>query len=50
MTKYQVVDIITKDFIGKPFKNRGQAMRRADALDLVYGAIKYSVQPVEVQS
>ncbi len=48
MTKYQVVNFKTRELVGQPFKSRGRARRRADKLDLEYGAISYIVKPVEV--
>lgn len=42
---YQVVDLQTKQVIGT-YGNRKAASRRADKLDLQYGAIRYSVRVV----
>ncbi len=40
---YQVVDIQTKQVVGT-YGNRKAASRRADKLDLAYGAIRYVVR------
>lgn len=42
---YQVIDIRTKDIMGS-YSTRKAASRKADKLDLQYGAIRYAVVPV----
>ena len=39
---YQVIDIQTKKVMGT-YASRAAASRRADKLDLAYGAIRYTV-------
>jgi hypothetical protein len=43
--KYHLIDNQTKRLI-KVFNNRVSASRRADKLDLEYGAIRYTIRPV----
>jgi len=40
---YQVIDSHTKAIMGT-YKSRAVASRRADKLDLIYGAIRYCVK------
>jgi nucleoside-triphosphatase THEP1 len=40
---YAIVDRLTNQRIGGFYTNRIRATRRADALDLAYGAIRYTV-------
>ena len=44
-TKYHLIDNQTKRLI-KVFNNRAAASRKADKLDLEYGAIRYNVRPI----
>jgi hypothetical protein len=41
---YRIFDRQTSQFVGKPYVTRRKAQHRADALDLQYGAVRYSVQ------
>lgn len=43
---YIIIDRQTGKQIGKPYKSRVAASRRRDALDLAYGAYRYTVQRV----
>lgn len=47
MFTYQIIDIQTKQPVGKPYPTLRAARRRADKLDLEYGAIRYIVKAVE---
>ena len=40
---YKIIDMKTKLQVGTNYKDRKRAMRRADKLDLMYGAIRYRV-------
>ena len=44
---YQVIDIQTKQVVAT-CSTRKAASRKADKLDLAYGAIRYTVRSVEV--
>jgi hypothetical protein len=44
--KYQIFNFRTQCNVGKPYACRKRAQRRADKLDLEYGAISYSVKEV----
>lgn len=46
---YQVIDSQTQQIRGT-YQSRRRAARRADALDLEYGAIRYRVEPLMVCS
>ena len=46
--KYHLIDNQTKKLI-KVFNNRASASRKADKLDLEYGAIRYIVHIVQQQ-
>jgi len=48
MTKYNVIDLLTKLPVGKPLSTRQRARNKADRKDLEYGACRYGVKPVEV--
>lgn len=41
---YQVIDLQTGKVVGT-YKSRRMATRKADKLDLEYGAIRYAVKP-----
>lgn len=41
---YKIIDIKTGLQVGKPYATLKRARRRADKLDLEYGAIRYVVQ------
>jgi hypothetical protein len=43
--RYVVKDTRTGECIGTSYASRTRATRRADALDLVYGAYRYVVVP-----
>ncbi len=45
MHTYQVIDLHTKQVVGT-YNSRKAASRRADTLDLAYGAIRYSVRVI----
>lgn len=40
---YSVVDIMTGEVVGS-YKNRKRASRKADKLDMEYGAVRYVVR------
>ena len=40
---YKIVDIQTRQQIGELYKDRRRAQRRADKLDLRYGAVRFIV-------
>ena len=42
--KYQIVDSKTGDLIGKPSENGRRLRRKADKMDLEYGAVRYVVR------
>jgi hypothetical protein len=44
-TTYQVIDIQTKAVVGT-YKTRAAASRRADKLDMAYGAVRYTVKTI----
>lgn len=44
MIKYAVIDRHTGEQVGKPYTNKSRARSRADKLDIVYGAYRYSVR------
>jgi len=44
---YRIIDIQTQRQVGGLYQTRQRAQRRADRLDLEYGAIRYSVRLVE---
>ena len=44
--QYQVINIRTKDVVGS-YSTRKAAQRRADKMDLEYGAINYAVKNTE---
>lgn len=44
MTTYQIIDARTGLTIGRPYKSRSRAYRRADKLDLAYGGYRYTVR------
>lgn len=44
---YQVIDLHTKTIVGT-YATRVRASRRANTLDLAYGAIRYTVRFVNV--
>lgn len=46
---YEIIDIQTKARVGGLIKSRSTASRKADRLDLEYGAIRYIVRPVAAQ-
>jgi hypothetical protein len=46
--RWNVVDNQSGDIVAGPFKSKTGAHRKADKLDLAYGAIRYSVVPVKV--
>lgn len=46
LTNYQVIDTRTGDEIGT-YTTRKRASRKADSLDLAYGAIRYQVRAIE---
>ncbi len=43
--RYDLIDRQTDTVIGS-YTKREPAMRRADKLDLAYGAVRYSVRPI----
>jgi hypothetical protein len=45
-TTYEVVDRMTGRVVSRPYTDRNRARRRADRLDLEYGAIRYYVREV----
>jgi hypothetical protein len=45
--RYQVIDNQTKQVMGS-YLNRVRASRKADKLDLAYGAIRYSIRCEEI--
>lgn len=45
-TAYKIIDIQTGRQVGKNYTQRSRAYRRADKLDLEYGAVRYVVKPV----
>jgi hypothetical protein len=45
MTTYTIVDIQTKETVGKVYNDRNRARKQADRLDLKYGAVRYIVKP-----
>ena len=47
--KFQVVDVRTKEIKGV-YSTRRRASKRADSLDLEYGAIGYYVKRIEVDN
>lgn len=46
ITMFQVIDRVTGVYCGKVLKSRKSARRKADRLDLEYGAIRYGVLEV----
>ena len=46
MTTYQIIDIQTKQVVGRVYTTRKAASARADKLDHAYGAIRYVVKPI----
>lgn len=44
---YNIIDTKTGANVGKPYKTRRTAQRRADKLDNEYGAVRYVVREVE---
>ncbi|KAK46371.1 hypothetical protein BG58_11140 [Caballeronia jiangsuensis] len=49
ISMYEVIDCKTGKRVGKPYATRVAASRRADKLDLEYGAIRYNVRRVEAK-
>jgi hypothetical protein len=45
--RYQIIDTQTKQVIGT-YSSRVRASRKADRMDLAYGAIRYMVKPEDV--
>lgn len=46
MTTYTIVDIQTKEQVGKVYNDRNRARKQADRLDMKYGAVRYVVKPM----
>jgi hypothetical protein len=42
--EWAVVDNFTQEVVSGPFKSRVRASRKADKMDLEYGAVRYSVK------
>lgn len=47
---YIIVDIQTKQQIGKSYTNINVARRKANKLDLTYGSIRYVVKTISTNS
>jgi hypothetical protein len=43
---YQIYDIKLQCYVGKPYGSLHAAHRRADKLDMAYGAVRYQVRRV----
>lgn len=47
---YEIIDIQTKRRVGTTYESRQRAQRRADRLDMEYGAVRYVVYNVEARA
>ena len=46
-TTWEIIDGYTGWRVGKPYTSLNRAHRKADKLDLEYGAVRYSVRRVQ---